>query len=106
MCRVGGDQPGSMSSPLAIGAPSLYSVSIAASAMKLLQSDQPGVLPGNFAWYLSRLTITPPYSRLYSTGTPLSLPPQVEPSSGAAKKVFWASVRVTTSGGTSVRLAA
>jgi hypothetical protein len=28
-----------------------------------------GVLPGKRAWYFSRLTITPPYSRLYSADT-------------------------------------
>jgi hypothetical protein len=96
-----------MSRPLAIGLPvSSNSLSIEASAMNWFQSVQPGVLPGNFAWYLSRFTTTPPYSRLYSTGSPFSLPPQVEPARGAAKNVFWASGRVSTSSGTSSRLAA
>jgi hypothetical protein len=34
------------------------------------------------------LSTTPPYSRLNSMGRPLSLPSQIEPPSGAEKKVF------------------
>src|SRR4051794_4359398 len=104
---MGGDQPGSISSPFAMGMPFMsYSVSAAASPMKVVQSGQPGVLPGNLASYLSRFTTTPPYSRLYSTGNPLSLSPQVAPSSGAAKKVLCASLNVRMSAGTSSTLLA
>ncbi len=39
-------------------------------------------------------------------GRALSLPPQVEPASGAANNVFCASLSETTSAGTSVRFSA
>src|SRR4051794_27144940 len=96
-----------MSSPLARGVPSVSnSASAEASAMKAFQSTQLGVLPGNLAWYLSTFTTTPPYSRLYSMGTPLRTPLQVAPASGASKNSPLAASSVTTSAGTSATFAA
>ena len=70
--------------------------------MKSAQLVQAGLAVAPYlAWYLVMLTTAPPYSRLYSVGRPLSLPPQVEPARGAAKKVFWASLSEITSAGTS-----
>ena len=103
MCLTGWGHSEAMSRPLARGVPSVsYSASMAASLMKSSQVFQSGFLPApNFFWYWVRLSTTPPYSRLYSTGRPFSLPPQVAPASGAAKKVFCASLSVTMSFGTS-----
>ena len=108
MCLTGWGQPLSMSSPLAAGFMlASYSVSSEASLMKSAQEVQPGFLPAPyFLGICVVLTTTPPYSRLYSVGRPLSLPLQVEPASGAAKKVFWASLSEITSSGTSRMLSA